>query len=122
MSNVLTRTWKSRFQFRLSTWLVLIGIMAWEMALRPRARLIYSTSWTGYSEFGTRVDDYATWTFQMSGNSAGENVFFGAVLEISPFPAVLYPALAVLTFIAWKFFQQRRMRRCERAIDAPGRS
>lgn len=119
MPDTLERTWKRWFQFRLSTWLVLIAIMAWAMALRPRAYLICSTTWTLYATFGTRLDDDATWTFQFSGNSSGENTFFAVGLEISPFPSILYPALALVAFTAWKLFQLRRIRRRQQEMHAP---
>jgi len=72
------------FQFRLSTWFVLVGILCWALAYSP---------WV-VKEF---VRASASETF------ASTKVYpHGLILRRNANPNLAYPALALLAFLAWK--------------------
>ncbi len=76
------------FQYRLTTWFVLVAILAWAMLQRP----FLVTSWDQLS------------TRKILGQGVGGGVLVGAVVvEVHSLnPALLYPALALAAFVGWK--------------------
>jgi hypothetical protein len=79
MTHVPRRRW---FQFKLTTWFVLAGILAWAFACWP---------W---------------WSVQVRrGYMTGLPINQSRVMEqtiTTPNPALIYPALALLAFLTWK--------------------
>jgi len=92
------------FQFRLSTWFVLVGVLCWALACWP---------WIVERQVTLKVyggNDH--WTL----DELSPNRFFGFIRYIEsnatkaalierqtiPNPALIYPSLALLAFIAWK--------------------
>lgn len=90
------------FQFRLSTWLVLIGILAWFMATGPEFRFdhdepAYADSIDGWS--GTfSIGHPSPPTFE----ALGITYFFPSELR--------WPVLALSVFLAWKYLWPRMPR------------
>jgi hypothetical protein len=104
------------FQFRLSTWFVLVAILAWAMWLRPWAYLqVYDNPTVLLNLGGWPGSDHPDY-FQISLQSAHARSMRGIALGIGPNPAILYPALALAAFIGWKTawpIVERRRKRAE---------
>lgn len=110
------RTYRRWFQFRLSTWLVLVAIVAWAMALGVRSE---RTFWVSKSEDFWRsgrqpqpIGFRPTGSIRYSGNRHGWQTQFRSMM---PNPKLKYPILALVAFIGWKAFWLVRERRWERA-------
>lgn len=106
-----SRRW---FQFRLSTWFVLVAILAWAMGLRPRGyvqvydnpKVLLHRGWWP----GPEHPDY----FQLVLQSAQAHSFRGIAIGFGPNPAIVYPFLALAAFVGWKgawaIVERRRQR------------
>lgn len=86
------------YQFRLTTWFMLVAILAWALTLRP---------WIVTKQTPIRY-----------GLPADEEVFRQWERESRPYinPSLLYPALAFTSFVGWKCFWlivERRRNRSE---------
>ena len=96
-----SRRW---FQFRLSTWFVLVAILGWAMATRPyygwfvsrqsgtvvQVRAI-ATEQTGRFSFKSTTRGY---------DAAGADAWLESRQQFNP--RLKWPALALATFLAWK--------------------
>jgi hypothetical protein len=117
MPNQPKRTWRRWFQFNLSTWLVLVGIVAWALAQRPYTHpvtyLIYQKPDSAQLERVNRFEG-DSWT-------RGFWPWLRAAVKVSPMcrsvevvhrpnPALIWPALALAAFLGWKGFCQVRNR------------
>jgi hypothetical protein len=97
MDNVPKRPW---FQFRLSTWFVLVAILGWAMATRPYVE--YQSVASGGVELPPREESWSlaveTWNHEFS-------------VESGP-KSVAWPALALAGFLArkasWAVVERRR--------------
>lgn len=120
MSEQPKRRW---FQLRLSTWLVLVGILAWAMALKPAADWGYArVNYRGEPEWHFHIDGYRMSTSIMEGWPRGGKVL-ALELSFSRSPnqdvlwfrttpvAVVFPALALITLLSWKGYWLWRERR-----------
>jgi hypothetical protein len=91
------------FQMRLSTWLILVAIIAWAIAVRP---------WLAPRTFNSD-GDMVVWSETITLLAPGGTVFTFVV----PFagwqlnPQVVWPLAALLIFLAWKFAWRLRERR-----------
>lgn len=105
-------------QFKLSTWLVLIGIAAWMMALRPQAFLVMYDHSGWRHETGTAL---TTNYWSIGASSTRPNRDKGFVVQIGPNPELQWPALALLGFLGWKRFvlirKERANRRGQRVLE-----
>ena len=81
------------FQFRLSTWLVLIAILAWAMTARPY--LVY-----GLVDAATY--SFPSWIAPPPADHADYGYDWPDYAPVGWNPALLYPALALAAFIGWK--------------------
>ena len=92
------------FQFRLSTWFVLVGILAWAMMCRPwtlPARIVEGSDVQGLT-VEVRPGD-----FEMAGQFR---------MEVPMNPALRYPALALAALVGWRAawaIVERRRKRSE---------
>jgi len=116
-----SRRW---YQFRLSTILVLVAILAWGMALRPwlafelqdffpmgnQAGAGLSASWHGEGgPNATYEEGLIVWLYAFGGSARSAN---GLLIMAGP-NNVAWPILALATFLAWKWIAARRKRRRE---------
>ena len=81
------------FQFRLASWFVLVAILAWAMSLKPEFRYKHSTGLSGGPP-----DIFIFEFFYVSPDRSINHWEFWAI-GIS---ALLWPALALVAFVAWK--------------------
>jgi hypothetical protein len=86
------------FQFRLSTWFVLVAILAWAMTHWP-------TYWDGYSEYinhwpADRITFIDANTLHFAYGGLGRYILFWRFKLF--LEAFLVPALALAAFLAWK--------------------
>lgn len=91
----MTETPKRRwFQFRLGTWFILIGIVAWVMAT-PWEIWVDSRT-LGLFAIPTRNDFFEVESSTSGGPPAG------AILILVLNPALFWPAMAAVSFACWK--------------------
>lgn len=104
-----TRRW---FQFRLTTWFVLVAILAWAMLLGPKADRVFI--YRLYHNRPLPFDAYSVKQFKNIGEySFGSKSFTKSEITRSVInPAHFYPALALAAFIGWKvaWAMQRRLK------------
>jgi hypothetical protein len=83
------------FRFRLSTVLILTALAAWAMACRPifSSRHFGGNSWRRGYAWALDIDVYE---IDPNGDTSGW------AFELIISPAMLYPALALAAFLAWK--------------------
>lgn len=96
--------WRRWFQFRLSTWFVLVAILAWAMTCRPYY------GWTITRRSGTPIEITGIVEEQLAvhrikvtklgRDAAGRNAFIEYREQINR--QLAWPALALLSFLAWK--------------------
>lgn len=91
------RTWRRWFQFRLSTWLVLVGIVAWAMATRPYVVINDGTESVWVHGFGRFIAQPGETHIQFGTRQI-------AVDRRHINPRLRWPALALTAFIGWKAF------------------
>ena len=87
-----SRRW---FQFRLSTWFVLVAILGWAFAVRPVVVFDYHTA-----ILGDPVDHRPRFWIGINWGMGARYDF--KTLEFGPIPDLLWPVLALAAFLAWK--------------------
>lgn len=124
MSEKPKNHWRRWLQFRLSTWLVLVGIVAWTMALRPVVA-IYT-----YHPGGARREllssreltkEEGSWVIHFN-SSPPNGPDRGLVLLLGPNPGFAYLLLTSGFFLVWKvawWIVARRRVRATSSQEAP---
>ena len=104
------------FQFRLTTWLVLVAILAWTMFLGPYCLIVFRHGPHGHDDFmlqfGEPEQRAGGWA--LSGRSARGHSSTDRELTVAfgPNPELEYPALALAAFsigkAAWLIAKRTR--------------
>jgi len=85
------------FQFRLSTWFVLVAILAYAMTCRP---------WWSTRDLLMGIESHRLqplgWTYEGSEPFDGKVLMFWSLPKNRPNPELVRPALALAAFLAWK--------------------
>ncbi len=86
---------RRRFQFRLSTWFVLVAIVEWPWVIKKQSLM----TWPANGQLV--VQRAAAYTaFRESGPDLPNMIIFEK--PYSPSANLLYPALALVAFVGWK--------------------
>lgn len=93
------------FRFRLSTWFVLVAILAWALA---------TPVWLLETKGGIVIPGFFAYTDRTPDSRSG--VLVEATYGLNP--NLKFPPLALCAFIAWKRFRVSQERRRERANAA----
>lgn len=100
------------FQWRLSTWLVLVAIAAWAMATRPVVHLEHGAN--------GNEDRFALQIFAgFLAPTSTSGIKAGWCLTVDIPKQSVWPVLALLAFLAWKLAWRVAERRRERGKLAP---
>ena len=92
MNPLPPRRW---FQFRLSTWFVLVAVAAWALALGP----FVGTTRCDFGEHSNRDYFFVSWGVVNAESTARGHI---SDLILGPAPEILYPLLALAAFVGWK--------------------
>lgn len=91
------------FCFKLSTILILTAILARAMACRSTLCVMYSFEQGDMNVIGTPamvLDELWSIAFSVMSGDGPEG--FGTAIQLGPNPELLWPALALSAFLAWK--------------------
>jgi hypothetical protein len=80
------------FQFRLSTWFVLVAIFGWAFLLHSKVIFWYDSIPVAMSNSSVQLGAAINW------QPTGRTVYWQVTIGIE----LLYPALALAAFLAWK--------------------
>jgi len=115
------------YQFRLSTVLVLVGIAAWVMALRPWYYVVYMGEFSSGYVAGTEPPAGAVyWSIAIMLSSGSLLAAHSLQVSFGPDPQLLGPLFALGAFLTWKWtwpcVVRGRARQRERALLSGERS
>src|SRR4051794_35250581 len=111
MSTKPSRRW---FQFRLSTWFVLVGLVALSMSLRPY------TEWSvdsGAVTSSSPAPPGASVIITVRHMAEVEHTWI--IIKTTPNPKLAWPTLGLLALLTWKIAGQIVERRRSRRATAP---
>ena len=95
------------YQFRPSTWFVLVAILAWIIVFKPLAGIYYEDRSVARLSLGHVDEDGAAHLF-LGGGSQYPQAYWTASIFIGD--NLMWPASAFAAFLAWKIVERRRAR------------